>query len=31
MRQQIEQPKAERSDWVDKANNDLDHFAEQLK
>lgn len=31
MRQQVEQPKAKRSDWVDKANNDLDHFAEQLK
>lgn len=31
MRQQIEQPKAKESDWVDKANNDLDHFAEQLK
>lgn len=31
MRQHIEQPKAKRSDWVDKANNDLDHFAEQLK
>ncbi len=31
MRQQIGQPKAKRSDWVDKANNDLDHFAEQLK
>lgn len=31
LRQQIEQPKAKESDWVDKANNDLDHFAEQLK
>jgi len=31
MRQQIEQPNAKGSDWVDKANNDLDHFAEQLK
>ncbi|WP_164085010.1 hypothetical protein [Stenotrophomonas maltophilia] len=31
MRQQVEQPKEKRSDWVDKANNDLDHFAEQLK
>ncbi|MBW8375008.1 hypothetical protein [Stenotrophomonas sp.] len=31
MRQQIEQPNTKGSDWVDKANNDLDHFAEQLK
>lgn len=31
LRQQTEQPNAKKKDWVDKANNDLDHFAEHLK
>ncbi len=31
LRQQAEQPNAKKNDWVDKANNDLDHFAEHLK